>query len=572
MLALEDLQVTLRGALEIIRAQGEAADDRLLLCAWFWLKRVHDEFEERYEAIVREETAAGRSAEEAHALAQDPDEYRFFLPPQAKWAALAADEGRCGENFLAACLALERNHPSLLAGVFGQLRPAFPAAAQEFARFENLCQRLWDLFDKKDLSDSNLLSREIIGAAATYLISGPADTAGRKSDFASPPRLMQLLAELLQPQPGMRICDPTCGAGGGLVACAQYLQQCGHNPQNLSLFGQEIDPAIWALAKLHLLLHDLPDHQIWPGHALTSPILDGEELMKFDLVLAHLPFSLPGWGYQEAGQDPWHRFEGGMPPQKRGDLAFVLHAWATLNERGRAALVVPQGVLFRGGAEAQIRRLLLQKEVDAIEAVISLPPGWLYDAKLPAAVLLLNRAKPPERKGRVLFIDAGAFPHSLLHGAGNASLVPAIAAIFHHSEQNKLADLVGEELERKQAAVQSRHLRLREIWRHNKQGQALAQKEAQESMQQLERVQAGLKNWLAHPAAFRSFSWASLDEITGSPHAYLTPSRYCAEQNAIAMLDLEPELQALQALEAERHHAEAEMDRLLLEFGKLAAS
>ncbi len=573
MLSLEGLQTHLRGALEILREHGDTPESRFLLCAWLWLKSVNDEFEDRWRTILQEETTAGRSEAEARLVAEDPDEYRFFLPAEAKWQAIAEAEGHCAEKFAQACAALENRYAHMLSGVFAPLRFAPAAGTAQQPHWEKLCCRLWEHFDKIDLSRRNLFSPEMIGSACAQTIAELAGTHSRKKpDFASPPPLMQLLADLLQPQPGMRICDPTCGTGGSLIACAQHVEHRGHNPQNLSLYGQEIDAATWSLCKLNLLLHDLTDHLIWTGNAITSPLLaESGELQRFDLMPAHLPFSVSDWGHTEAQQDPWQRFAAGMPPPKRGDLAFVLHIWAVLTDRGRAALVVPQGVLFRGGAEAQIRRALLQKEVDAIEAVISLPPGRLYDAKLPSAILVLNRAKAAERQGRVLFIDAGAFPEAITSAQKGDLQGLAIAAIFHSDGREKLVEYTTEELERRKAAVESRHLRLREIWRQERQGQALAEQEARDHMYELQNMSAALHQWLASPAAVaRCFASATLSEIACSQHHYLTPAHYCAKQRAGLSLNLTQELQDLQTLAAECRRAEAEMDRLVQDLARFA--
>ena len=574
MLFAEDLEAHLRVALEILREHGDPVEDRTLLCVWLWLKHVNDEFEDRRRTILQEETAAGRSAAQASAVADDRDEYRFFLPAEAKWQRLAEGEGQRAEMLAQACAALENRYPDLLGGVLAQMRFTFPSGAPQQARVENLCRRLWEHFDKIDLSQRNLFSADTISSVSAQVIAELAGNSLRKkTDFASPAPLMHLLADLVQPQPGMRICDPTCGVGGGLIACAQYLEQRGHNPQNLSLYGQEIDAAAWTLCKLNLLLHDLPDHRILQGNALTAPLLAGDgELQRFDLVLAHLPFSVAHWGYSAAEQDPWQRFTAGLPPVKRGDLAFVLHAWAALRENGRTALVVPQGVLFRGGVEGQIRRALLQPEADAIEAVISLPPGWLYDPKLPSAILILNRAKAADRRGHVLFIEAGDFAGELSQKPGSLEQALAIAAIFHGGgSREKLAEYVTEELERSRAAVESRRLRLQEIWRQEKPGQAFAESEAHERMRELDSASALLRQWLSSDATpSRCHALVSLREIAENKHHYLTPAHYCLEHRAGLELDLARELQTLQTLAAACRQAEADMDRLLHEMGYLA--
>jgi type I restriction enzyme M protein len=204
----------------------------------------------------------------------------------------------------------------------------------------------------------------------------------------------------------MRICDPTVGSAGMLIQSVDYIKGKGGNPRNLTLHGQEKNLNTWAIAKMNLLLHGLSDHRIEKGDTIREPKLLDEngELLLYDRVIANPPFSLKNWGREEAEADPYGRFRFGLPPKNAGDLAFVQHMIATLNHRGIAGVVMPHGVLFRGGAEGKIRQGILEE--DLLEAVIGLPANLFYGTGIPACILILNRNKAPERKGHVLFIDA----------------------------------------------------------------------------------------------------------------------------------------------------------------------
>lgn len=190
-----------------------------------------------------------------------------------------------------------------------------------------------------------------------------------------------------------------------LIQSLAYIKEHGGNWKNVSLFGQEINLSTWAICKMNMLLHNAKGADIQKGDTIREPMhLEGGMMKTFDKVLANPPFSLDNWGYDEAQADPYHRFPYGVPPKSYGDLAFVCHMIASLNNKGKMGTVVPHGVLFRGGAEANIRKGFLKD--DLVEAVIGLPSNLFYGTGIPAALLIINKNKPQERKGKVLFIDA----------------------------------------------------------------------------------------------------------------------------------------------------------------------
>ena len=234
------------------------------------------------------------------------------------------------------------------------------------------------------------------------------DDAGKKGgEFYTPRMVVRLIVELLAPAAGMRICDPTAGSGGMLIECAHHVERQGGNPRNLTLAGQEKNLGTWAICKMNMLLHGLPDARIEKGDTIRDPKLVEEgALLLYDRVIANPPFSLDEWGRDVAESDGYGRFRFGLPPKTKGDLAFVQHMVAVLNDTGRLGVVMPHGVLFRGGAEGKIRQGMLQE--DLFEAVIGLAPNLFYGTGIPASILVLNRSKPAARRGKVLFIDASA--------------------------------------------------------------------------------------------------------------------------------------------------------------------
>ena len=217
------------------------------------------------------------------------------------------------------------------------------------------------------------------------------------------------MVELVEPQAGMSVYDPCSGSGGMLILSKDYVEEHGGNPRNLHLAGQEYNGSVWSISKMNLLLHGIPDADMQNGDTLAEPMhVHGGQLERFDRVLSNPPFSL---NYTRDGMQHPERFQWGWAPEggKKADLMFVQHMVSVLKGgRGIAATVMPHGVLFRGGAERDIRTRLLDDDI--IEAVIGLAPNLFYGTGIPACVLVLRApgTKPPERAGKVLFINADA--------------------------------------------------------------------------------------------------------------------------------------------------------------------
>ena len=268
-------------------------------------------------------------------------------------------------------------------------------------RNKRLCHVLEDL-QAVDLRPDALGGRDIIGDVYEFLIGNFAARAGKKAgEFYTPPEVSELLAELLAPKPGDRICDPTCGSGSLLIKVAQHV-----GSRDFSLYGQEMNGSTWALCKMNMFLHEVDAARVeWEDTIRHPQLLDGDSLMKFDIVVANPPFSLDKWGADEAKVDRHARFTRGIPPKSKGDYAFISHMIATAVEgSGRVGVVVPHGVLFRSGSEGKIRRGLIEENL--LHAVIGLPANLFYGAGIPAALILFDKSREPRGKGDVLFIDA----------------------------------------------------------------------------------------------------------------------------------------------------------------------
>ncbi len=255
-------------------------------------------------------------------------------------------------------------------------------------------------FSAMDLQPSHLAENDVIGDAYEFLISMFAGDEVKKSgEFYTPGEVSTLLAKLLNPQAGNRLCDPTAGSGSLLIKLAK---EVGSN--NFSIYGQEVNGSTWALARMNMFLHEIDNANIEWGDTINSPrLLEGDQLMKFHIVAANPPFSLDKWGAENALHDQYNRFHRGVPPKSKGDYAFISHMIETTYEDiGRVGVIMPHGALFRGSSEGKIRAQLIKENL--LEAVVGLPANLFYGTGIPACILIFNRAKGTNKD--VLFIDA----------------------------------------------------------------------------------------------------------------------------------------------------------------------
>jgi len=327
---------------------------------------------------------------------------RFILPAESDFYHLYENRQavNIGELMNIALERLEDANKSKLEKVFRMIDFNSESNLGETRERNRRLKNLLEDFAKVDLSGGHLGSRDVIGDVYEYLIGKFAAGAGKKGgEFYTPPEVSTLLARLLDPKPGMTICDPACGSGSLLIKVAQQV-----GSDNFSLFGQESNGSTWALCRMNMFLHGMDGARVEWCDTINSPkLVEGPGLLKrFHIVAANPPFSLEKWGQEHAGSDHFRRFVRGIPPKSKGDYAFILHMIDTaLEGEGRVGVIVPHGVLFRGGAEGTIRRRLIEENL--LEAVVGLPPNLFYGTGIPAAILLFNKGKTTTD---VLFIDA----------------------------------------------------------------------------------------------------------------------------------------------------------------------
>lgn len=399
-LTLARIEAHLWQAADLFRNKVSNQKDYILALLFF--KRASDLYREETETAL-EQLGDAANAEE---LARDSAFHILQVPAGHTWEDVRdTDEARQGQALNDALAAVGRANPKQLAGVFERTdfnnKMALPS--------DDLA-RIIEHFHKLGPLDSQHVSTDMLGQAYEWLIAKFAAASGKGGgEFYTPAEVGQLMAALLEPKEGDRIYDPTCGSGGLLLQCLHRAEAQGVNARSLFLYGQELNPETWAIARMNMLLHGAGDAaEIKLGDTLATPaFVEGDKLRTFDVVVANPPFSSKNWGHErfKAAGDPFGRIKY-LPPKSHGEMAFLQHMVASVNEKGRLAVVLPNGVFFRGGAELAVRKELV--DGDLIEAIVQLPVDLFYGAGIPACILVLNRDKAKDRKRTVLMIDDSA--------------------------------------------------------------------------------------------------------------------------------------------------------------------
>lgn len=362
-----------------------------------FLKYISDlwkEKREQYEARYR-----GDAERVERALRRE----RFRVPKDCDFDHLYArrDAANIGELINVALEGIEDANKEKLENVFRNIDfNSEPYLGQTRDRNRILKSLLEDFVDPRlDLRPTRIGDKDVIGDVYEYLIGRFASDAGKKAgELYTPPEVAILLARLLRPRAGSRICDPACGSGSLLIRVAKQV-----GGPNFSLFGQELNGSTWALSRMNMFVHEMDGARIEWCNTITSPkLVEDDRLLKFDIVVANPPFSLDKWGVEVAQHDKYHRFHRGLPPKSRGDYAFISHmVEAAVEGEGRVGVIVPHGVLFRAGSEGKIHQKLIEENL--LDAVVGLPANLFYGTTIPAAILIFDKGK---RGDDILFIDA----------------------------------------------------------------------------------------------------------------------------------------------------------------------
>ncbi|MBU2632861.1 type I restriction-modification system subunit M [Patescibacteria group bacterium] len=395
-LTLAQLEQFLWKSADILRGKIDSSDYKKYIFGLLFYKRISDVWDEEYQSVMDEyndKTLAGADYN-----------HRFQVPKDCKWLVIAETSEGIGQKLNDVFDKITNVNSPKLDKIFDDL---------DFAnkdRFPNeTLQRLVNHFSQYNFG-SNYISSDLLGDAYEYLIKQFAADAGKKGgEFYTPREVERVIIGIVKPHQKDHVYDPTVGSGGFLLEAYNYLKDKSGEQiaRTLYFYGQEINISTFAIAKINMFLHGLDSADIRRGDTLANPqfLNNMGNLQTFDIVVANPPYSIKDWEFELFKGDKYGRTEGyDQPPKKNADYAFVLHILKSMNANGRAGVVLPHGVLFRGGSEGRIREQIIKN--DLLEAVIALPSKLFYGTGIPAAILIFNRNKPEHKKGKVLIIDA----------------------------------------------------------------------------------------------------------------------------------------------------------------------
>ena len=399
-LSLDELKSFLWGAATRLRGQIDAAGYKEYIFPLLFFKRISDVYDEQFDGFVAE-------GGEDYAISQVQD-LAIKIPDGAHWRDVRAVTENVGQKLVSAFIAIEQANPGVerdgrkvggLENIFGPK----DGWTNKNKMPDHIITSLIEYFSKHNLSLASYPADEM-GQAYEYLVGKFADDAGNTAqEFYTNRTVVTLMAEILQPQPNESIYDPTCGSGGMLVKCLDFIRNKGEEWQGVQVFGQELNGLTSSIARMNLYLNGVEDFSIACANTLSAPaFLDGSHLRKFDVVLANPPYSIKTWNREAFASDKWGRNFLGTPPQGRADYAFLQHILASMNDKtGRCAILFPHGVLFRK-EEQELRKALI--ETDLIECIIGLGANLFYNSPMEACIIICSKNKSV--KNKVVFINA----------------------------------------------------------------------------------------------------------------------------------------------------------------------
>ncbi|MFZ2193150.1 MAG: type I restriction-modification system subunit M [Candidatus Moraniibacteriota bacterium] len=433
-ITLSELEQFLWKSADILRGKIDSSDYKKYIFGLLFYKRINDVWAEEHEAFLKEYKNTGAEEEPFH---------RFQLPEDAKWETIQNASQEIGIKLDKAFEKLTNANSPKLDKIFDDLNFA------DSDRFPNdVIQKLINHFSHYNFGDTYVNS-DILGDAYEYLIKQFAADAGKKGgEFYTPREVERVIVQILKPHEKDHIYDPTCGSGGFLLEAYHYVKEKYGDKaiRKLYLYGQELNIGTYAIAKINMFLHGLDGADIRREDTLKEPLFKDElgNLKTFDIVVANPPYSIKEWAFETFEADKYGRRNGfDMPPTRNADYAFILHMIASLNQNGRAGIVLPHGVLFRGGTEGKIRKQIIER--DLLEAVVALPVKLFYGTGIPACILILNKNKLKEHKDKILLIDA---EKDYLEGKNQNSLreqdiKKIVKAFDNYQDIEKYARIIG---------------------------------------------------------------------------------------------------------------------------------
>jgi len=389
----EELERYLWSSAVLLRTHIDAGAYKQYIFPLLFFKRICDVYDEECAQILKEYDG------DTEALNFE-ENHRFIVPQGAHWQDVRSVSENVGVAIVKALRAIEKANIDKLQGVFGNA-----AWTNKKRLSDELLKDLIEHFSSKTLSIANCPEDEL-GQGYEYLIKQFADDSGHTAqEFYTNRTVVHLMTEILKPQSGESVYDPTCGSAGMLISCIAYLQHKQQEWRNVKIFGQEITQLTAAIAKMNLFLHGIKDFNIINDDTLKNPgFVEKGKLKTFDLVLANPPYSIKQWDRAAFEADKWGRNILGTPPQGRADYAFFQHIIKSMDEKnGRCAILFPHGVLFRQ-EEKDLREKLVK--MDILDCVIGLAPNLFYNSPMEACIVICRMRKEPQKAGKVLFINA----------------------------------------------------------------------------------------------------------------------------------------------------------------------
>ena len=431
-ISLDEMKTFLWGAATRLRGQIDAAGYKEYIFPLLFFKRISDVYDEQYNGFLREggEEYAGMQVEDL----------AIKIPQGAHWDDVREVTENVGQKLVEAFIAIEQANPGeevdgrVVGGLEGIFGPK-DGWTNKSKMPDSIITSLIEDFSRYNLSLESCPADEM-GQAYEYLVGKFADDAGNTAqEFYTNRTVVTLMAEILQPKPDESIYDPTCGSGGMLIKCLNYLRDKGQPWQGVKVFGQEINALTASIARMNLYLNGVEDFSIVREDTLSHPaFVDGSRLRKFDIVLANPPYSIKQWNRDAFAHDYWGRNMFGTPPQGRANYAFIQHIIASMDEKtGRCAILLPHGILGRL-EEQEIREGLL--ETDLVDCVIGIGKNLFYNSPMEACIVICRSKKPIESKDNILFINA---KHLVTRKNAESYLEPEhiaeIAACYHERKE-----------------------------------------------------------------------------------------------------------------------------------------
>lgn len=458
MTTKRDIENALMRGADTLRDTIDAANYKDYVLPMMFVKYLSDSYREEVEKLEKQYTGIRLERQKKYLPFTVAEDHSF----QSLYEQRYADN--IGQLINIAMRQIEADNNQQLAGVLSAVDYNSENALGTREHKNALLRDLLEDFEPLDLRPSMIEVKEgqipadVIGDAYEYMIGQFASMAGKKAgSFYTPAAVSEIMARIVDVQPGDRVYDPTCGSGSLLIKTAKR-----QSSSEVSIYGQEVNGSSVAMAKMNMYIHEIRDAKIGWGDTLANPVfLDSDgNLLLFDAIVANMPFSKDKWasGFNPGGEssgkgkkefkmepslDKFHRFDWGVPPSSKGDWAFLLHMIASLSVKGRIAAVAPHGVLFRGSAEGRIRQKVVEENL--LDAVIGLPENIFYGTSIPACILVFKKNRS---NTDVLFIDASKkdedgnlryIKATNQNELGEQHITAIVGAYQRRAEQNRFA-------------------------------------------------------------------------------------------------------------------------------------